>query len=125
MRCPCNSGDVYQACCGRFLDGDANAPTAVALMRSRYTAFVVGNADYLLSTWHPDTRPKQLELDPEQTWLGLVITDSFDGGPWDKVGVVVFTAHYRHNGARGSMTETSKFIRLRKQWLYVAAGSVG
>ncbi|MET0725475.1 MAG: YchJ family metal-binding protein, partial [Leifsonia sp.] len=51
-RCPCLSGEAYGSCCGRFHAG-AVAPTAVQLMRSRYSAFVVGDAAYLLDTWHP------------------------------------------------------------------------
>ena len=62
-RCPCLSGEVFGACCGRFLSEAADAPTAEQLMRSRYSAFVVGDAAYLLATWHPSTRPAELELE--------------------------------------------------------------
>ena len=65
-RCPCLSGLQYGECCGPFHSGDAFAPTAERLMRSRYSAFAVGDADYLLATWHPTTRPAELALDPEQ-----------------------------------------------------------
>ena len=63
-RCPCLSGSPYGECCAPFLAGAADAPTAVQLMRSRYTAYVVGDRSYLLATWHPSTRPTRLELDP-------------------------------------------------------------
>ena len=59
--CPCGSGQDYDACCGRLHAG-ALASDAEALMRSRYCAYVRGNADYLLATWHPTTRPAQLTL---------------------------------------------------------------
>ena len=63
--CPCLSGEQYADCCGRFHAGEAEAPTAEQLMRSRYSAFVVLDAGYLLRTWHPETRPASLELDPD------------------------------------------------------------
>ena len=64
-RCPCSSGEVYGACCGRFLgefvaSGTLTAPTPEQLMRSRFTAFATGNAAYLLASWHPSTRPATL-----------------------------------------------------------------
>lgn len=124
MRCPCNSGDTYEACCGRFIDvpeGASYPPTAEALMRSRYTAFATGNAAYLLRTWHPDTRPAVLELDPEQRWYRLDILETSAGGPWDTDGVVTFAARYRYDGERGALTETSRFLRQGRQWLYLDA----
>ena len=60
-------------CCGPYLDGGQSVPDAEALMRSRYSAFVLGRADWLLRTWHPDTRPATLELDPAERWLGLQV----------------------------------------------------
>ena len=65
--CPCGLGDDYAACCGR-LHGGAPAATAEALMRSRYSAFAVGDADYLLRTWHPSSRPRELVLEPDLRW---------------------------------------------------------
>ncbi|RAN79780.1 hypothetical protein B5P43_13190 [Bacillus sp. SRB_336] len=123
-RCPCNSGDTLAACCGRFIHAPAGTPfppTAEALMRSRYTAFATLSADYLLRTWHPDTRPDTLELDPQQHWYRLEILSTVRGGPWDNDGVVSFRARYRHGGVRDSLSETSRFVRLGKQWLYVDA----
>ncbi len=122
MRCPCNSGDTLDGCCGRFL-GNAAAfpPTAEALMRSRYSAFATRNTSYLVRTWHLDTRPAALELDPGQRWYRLEILDTVRGGPWDHDGIVSFTARYKHQGVRGSLTETSRFVRIGKQWLYVDA----
>ncbi|MCW3040562.1 MAG: hypothetical protein JWM31_2467, partial [Solirubrobacterales bacterium] len=66
--CPCGSGAAFAACCGelhrRRGSGRAAAPTAAALMRSRYSAFAVGDPVYLLASWHPSTRPRSLELAP-------------------------------------------------------------
>lgn len=70
-RCPCLSGETYGACCGPLHRGARTAATAEALMRSRYSAFAVGDARYLLATWHPSTRPSSLELDPDQVWRRL------------------------------------------------------
>lgn len=118
-RCPCLSGETYGNCCGRFHSGSASAPTAEALMRSRYSAFAVGNAPYLLATWHPDHRPDQLDLDPELEWRRLDILATSGGGPLDSTGTVEFTAHYRQDGQRGSQHELSRFVRENGQWLYL------
>ncbi|WP_448809795.1 YchJ family protein [Agromyces bauzanensis] len=120
-RCPCLSGETFGACCGRFLAGIAEAPTAEQLMRSRYTAFGVGDADYLLATWHPSTRPAALELDPAMRWLRLDIVRRERGGPLDRDGVVEFRAHYRHDGERGELHEVSTFVREDGRWRYLAA----
>ena len=74
--CPCESGKRYAECCGRWHAGPQflQAPDAEALMRSRYSAFVLDRLDYLLATWHPDTRPTALEPNPaDLKWLGLTI----------------------------------------------------
>lgn len=118
-RCPCLSGETYGNCCGRFHSGSASAPTAEALMRSRYSAFAVGNAPYLLATWHPDHRPDQLDLDPELEWRRLDILATSGGGPLDSTGTVEFTAYYRQDGQRGSQHELSRFVRENGQWLYL------
>ncbi|AXJ09168.1 YchJ family protein [Arthrobacter sp. PM3] len=117
--CPCLSGEQYADCCGRFHRGDADAPTAEQLMRSRYSAFVVGDAGYLLRTWHPDTRPADLELDPGMQWRRLDILSTSRGGPLDNEGVVEFAAHYRHDGGRGLQREASRFVREGRRWYYV------
>lgn len=125
-RCPCQSGETFGACCGRFLEsfGTVFPPTAEALMRSRFSAFATGNTAYLLATWHPEHRPVELELDVEQEWYRLDILDTQAGGPLDTEGVVIFRAHYRYQGVRENLTETSSFIRTGKQWLYVQALSL-
>lgn len=119
--CPCLSGERYADCCGRFHRGDAEAPTAEQLMRSRYSAFVVLNAAYLLRTWHPKTRPAQLELDPAVQWRRLDIVSTVRGGPLDTEGTVEFKAYYRHDGERGVQQETSRFLREDRRWYYVDA----
>ncbi|MDQ1582986.1 MAG: motif domain protein [Microbacteriaceae bacterium] len=120
-RCPCLSGESYGNCCGPFHRGDAAAPTAERLMRSRYSAFVVGDADYLLATWHPSTRPASIELDPEQRWFRLDILDRNGGGMLDSEGTVEFSARYRLNGGAGEQREVSRFVREDRCWLYLDA----
>ncbi|WP_036279181.1 YchJ family protein [Microbacterium sp. CH12i] len=119
MRCPCTSGDTYEACCGPLLAGDAAAPTAERLMRSRFTAFATGDAAYLLRSWHPSTRPNELEVDAETRWTRLDILAKEAGGPFDTAGVVTFEAFYREDGVRASMKERSRFVREDRTWLYV------
>ncbi|MDQ0754887.1 YchJ family protein [Arthrobacter sp. B3I4] len=119
--CPCLSGEQYNDCCGRYHRGEAEAPTAEQLMRSRYAAFVVLDAGYLLRTWHPDTRPGLLELDPEIQWRRLDIVSTSAGGPLDSDGVVEFKAYFRHDGERGLQQETSRFVRRARRWYYLGA----
>jgi SEC-C motif-containing protein len=121
VRCPCLSGETYGHCCGRFHSGAAEAPTAEALMRSRYSAFAVGDADYLLRTWHPSTRPKSLDLDPDQRWMRLDILSRSGGSLLESAGTVEFVAHYRYGRDRDSLHEHSRFVREHGRWLYVDA----
>ena len=119
--CPCGTGRTYALCCGRYHTGEA-APDAEALMRSRYSAFVTGNADYLRATWHPDTRPADLGLDaagsPRTTWLGLSVKQHRVTGP--DTAEVEFVARYRVGGGSAvRLHERSRFVRLGGRWLYV------
>ncbi len=119
MRCPCTSGDTYDRCCAPILSGAIAAPTAVRLMRSRFTAFATGDAEHLLRSWHPSTRPAGLDLDPEMRWRRLDILDTVAGGPFDAEGIVEFEAFFREDGAPGSMRERSRFVRENRTWLYL------
>ena len=121
--CPCLSGDQYGDCCGRFHAGEGDAPTAEQLMRSRYSAFVVLDPGYLLRTWHPETRPAALDLDPDMQWRRLDIISTRRGGPLDTEGTVEFKAHFRHDGERGVHHETSRFLRIDRRWYYVDAAA--
>lgn len=118
-RCPCGSGDVFGSCCGPLLDGVRPAPTAERLMRSRYTAFVRRDTAYLRETWHPTTRPAEVETDLALLWRRLVVLDRVDGGPFDDRGVVEFQAHWVEGGQRGVLHERSRFVRDGRRWFYV------
>ncbi len=117
--CPCDTGKPYPACCGRFHEGRP-APTAVALMRSRYAAFALGLADYVLATWHPTTRPGRLDLDDGVTWTGLVIESTEAGRAWEATGAVAFAASWSDiHGGSGVLRERSRFALVDGRWLYV------
>ncbi|MFI7018084.1 YchJ family protein [Streptomyces sp. NPDC050164] len=113
--CPCGLPGAYGDCCGRCHSGTAAAPTAEALMRSRYCAFVKRDVAYLLRTWHPRTRPGTLELDPRMRWTGLEILETSDGTAFHTTGTVEFRASYRG----GSLHERSRFERVDGAWVYV------
>ncbi|MDQ4502926.1 YchJ family protein [Sinomonas sp. ASV322] len=119
-RCPCGTGETYGACCGRYHAGQT-APTAEALMRSRYSAFAVGDRDYLVATWHPSTRPAVLELDGRTQWRRLDVVRTEAGGPFDDRGVVEFEARYADDDGRGVLRETSRFVREGGRWFYLDA----
>ena len=118
-RCPCGTGLDYAECCGRLHDGTARVATAEQLMRSRYAAFAVGDAGCLLDTWHPSTRPRSLELDPEVRWTGLEIVATSGGGMFEREGTVEFVARYVRDRARGAQHERSRFDRADGRWHYV------
>ena len=119
--CPCGSGNPYKTCCEPLHLTEKNAVTAEALMRSRYTAFVLKNAQYLLDTWHEDSRPNELELDSATKWLGLKILSSDAGGALDSTGTVQFVARYRIHGKGHRLEETSLFKKQDGRWYYYSA----
>ena len=118
-RCPCGSGDTYVSCCLPFHLGGTVPATAQLLMRSRYSAFAVGNAEYLRDSWHRATRPATIDLDEDVKWTLLEIVDTVRGGPFDTDGVVEFRAHYRSSQGRRTRHERSRFTREAGRWLYV------
>ncbi|WFE92757.1 YchJ family metal-binding protein [Micromonospora sp. WMMD987] len=119
--CPCGTGLPYPDCCGPLHRGDGTAGTAEALMRSRFSAFAVGDPDYLLRSWHSSTRPARLRLDPAQRWTRLEILERTGGGLLDSAGTVAFRAHYRAAGRPGTVDEHSRFVREDGGWVYLDA----
>lgn len=118
--CPCQSGRSYARCCAPFHRGETPAPDAQALMRSRYSAFVLADADYLLATWHPTTRPATLDLgDTAATrWLGLEVKRHRQQD--ESHATVEFVARYRIGGAPAvRLHEISRFERGQGRWYYV------
>ncbi len=115
--CPCGSRQSYERCCQRWHGGEA-APDAEALMRSRYTAYVLKLEDYLLATWHPGTRPKELDLaSAPRRWVGLKVL-RHEAGAAD-AALVEFFARYKAGGRAHELHETSRFVREDGRWLYV------
>lgn len=117
--CPCGSGRPLAACCGPLLAGAAPARDAEALMRSRYTAYVLGDEAYLLATWHPQSRPAHLGLDQDEPvkWLGLAIKRHQNHG--DGTALVEFVARYKIGGRAHRLHEASRFARVDGRWLYL------
>jgi SEC-C motif domain protein len=119
--CPCGWGASYDECCGRLHRGEA-APTAEALMRSRYSAFAVRDAAYLSRTWHSTTRPRGLSLDHSRRWIGLHVLGTARGGLLDTDGEVEFVARWEDaDGSRGRQHERSSFVREQGRWVYLDA----
>ncbi len=119
MDCPCGSGKEFGGCCARYFEGAEVAPTAEALMRSRYTAYTLQREDYLLSTWHASTRPAQLGLaeEPPTKWLGLEVKRHEQQD--EDHAIVEFVARYKVNGRAHRLHEVSRFVREAGQWFYV------
>lgn len=116
--CPCGSAAPYEECCAPLHRGGA-AETALALMRSRYSAFALGLEQYLLDSWHASTRPDGVELDGDTEWRRLQIVDTTLGGPSDDEGFVEYRASFRSEGKAGLLEERSRFTREEGRWLYV------
>ena len=117
LMCPCGSGDELAQCCGRYHAGAA-APSAELLMRSRYSAYVLKLADYLLATWHPSTRPSELDLAADDSkWLGLEVKRHAVQG--EEQATVEFVARYRIAGRGHRLHELSRFVREDGRWFYI------
>lgn len=86
-------------------------------MRSRYTAYVRGLTDYLIATWHLDTRPADLALEPGLRWLGLEVRRHRLTGP--EQAEVEFVARSKLGGRAHRLHETSRFVWQAGRWLYV------
>jgi SEC-C motif-containing protein len=118
--CPCGSGTPYAGCCGRWHGGPQHlqAPTAEALMRSRYSAYVRELGDYLQDTWHPSTRPAAPpEFEPGLRWLGLEVKRHTKLG--DERAEVLFVARSKLGGRAHRLQECSRFVREAGRWYYV------
>ncbi|WP_434740231.1 YchJ family protein [Micromonospora sp. SH-82] len=120
-QCPCGTGTTYARCCRPLHLGVTDAATAEELMRSRFSAFAVGDVDYLLRSWHSSTRPTRLVLDPGQRWLRLEIVGTSRGGLLDSTGTVEFRAHHRRAGQPDTLHERSTFVREDGRWVYLQA----
>jgi SEC-C motif-containing protein len=129
--CPCGRAGTfggtlpYDRCCGRHLDDPTTpAPDAEALMRSRYTGYVLGRADQLRASWDPAFRPRRIDLDQGITWLGLRVLDHVATGP--DAAQVEFVARLRDaSGREATVHERSRFVRRDGRWLYTDGDLLG
>ena len=123
--CPCGAGPSAAECCGRYLAaGGATAPTAEALMRSRYSAYVLGDIDYILATHDPDSteevnRDSTEKWSQEASWQGLEVRSTSAGGESDDHGEVEFVARYDVNGSPLQHHEKARFARKNDRWYYM------
>ena len=117
--CPCGNAAGYAHCCGPLHAG-VPADSAEALMRSRYSAYVLKREEYLLASWHPSTRPDHLKLaaqQPAPSWLGLSVRRHESSGDQ---AVVEFVARLRYGGGRAQrLHEISRFVRDAGRWYYL------
>ncbi|MGK9171889.1 YchJ family protein [Yokenella regensburgei] len=123
QRCPCGSAVEYSLCCQRYLSGTQVAPNPSQLMRSRYTAFVLRQADYLINTWHPVCQAAALREDIESgfartQWLGLTIFETAPGTN-ENEGYVSFVARYIEDDRPGAIIERSRFLKENGRWYYI------
>ncbi|WP_301454575.1 YchJ family protein [Acidipropionibacterium jensenii] len=116
--CPCGSGLPLGKCCGPVLDDPRAASSAEALMRSRYTAHVLGRWNHLYVTWHPRTRPELID-DDGLSWTGLEVVRTQDGQPGDSTGVVEYRAFFRDGAQQDCLHEVARFARRAVRWCYV------
>lgn len=119
QNCPCGTGDTYATCCQPIVQGMKKAITATQLMQSRYSAFVLKEADHILRSWHESSRPRSLNFDAHPvTWLGLEIHASKAGQATDDDGSVEFTSSYLEHGQLCRLRETSDFVKENGEWYY-------
>ncbi|KKJ75698.1 zinc chelation protein SecC [Kiloniella litopenaei] len=124
--CPCGSGVFYDACCGSFHSGLAFPQTAEQLMRSRYTAYVKQDVNYLKTTLWPQYQKSFNEIATllraqDSRWLGLEIIETHKGQSTDKEGSVEFVARSVVNGVADEQREKSLFRKKGRRWYYVKA----
>jgi len=128
--CPCGSNLPYEQCCGPYIAGERAAPTAEALMRSRYTAYSKQSVEYLGETLHPDYRSDHdvnatRRWAAESSWLGLEIRQVSGGKEEDAEGTVEFIATFKDKGVIRRHHERSRFRRDEGRWYYVDGEIVG
>lgn len=123
--CPCNSRLPYEICCGMYHNNPGTAPTAEALMRSRYCAFYTNNFDYINLTQKLKSSSGQntdqiADCNSQTQWIKLEILDTDKGLEKDKEGMVSFRAHFKDGKHIGKLSERSFFKRLKGEWFYIS-----
>lgn len=124
MNCYCGNNKSYKACCEVFHLNNGKTETAEQLMRSRYSAFVLANGDYLMQTHHKSTRPIKekkaiVKWAKSVQWIKLEILDTTTGLKSHNKGTVTFNAYFYENGKVDVIHEKSAFVKEDKQWYYL------
>ncbi len=123
--CPCGSDSSYEECCGRYIEKGINPPTAEALMRSRYCAYVKGVPEYIAETaLEPPPIGEIVKTIEETEFLSLQVVETKRGGALDRKGVVEFKARYITGRTEGVLHERSSFVKKKGVWLYDEKGSL-
>ena len=117
MNCPCRSGEIFDLCCGRFISHRLPAENAQQLMRSRYSAYVLNDVEYLNETWHPDYRPAALQPERGIRWLRLDVIAFCEQG---YEATVEFEALFLVDGRVDTLHESSRFVFEQGRWLYTS-----
>lgn len=124
MNCYCGNNKTYKSCCEVFHLNEGKTETAEQLMRSRYSAFVLANGDYLMATHHSSTRPLKekkaiVKWAKSVQWLKLEVTETSKGTEKDIKGTVTFNAYFFDNGKVDIIHEKSAFVKENNQWFYL------
>jgi SEC-C motif-containing protein len=123
VTCPCGKGESFEVCCGRFIRGEAEPETAEDLMRARYTAYALGEIDYVVKTHDPATAHqvdrKSTELWSKQSkWLGFELVSVERGGAFDEDGNIEFVARYKIRGVTVGHRERAHFRKRSGRWVF-------
>jgi SEC-C motif-containing protein len=127
MKCPCNPSKNYIDCCEKAHLNIVSVNTAEELMRSRYSAFVLGNIKYLHQSHHSASRPSKSENKEIEKWaksvhwLKLEVIQTTKGKIKDKTGTVEFKAFFMENGKVNIIHENSLFCLENEHWVYLKA----
>lgn len=127
MQCPCNPNKKYTECCKIAHNNIANVTSAEQLMRSRYSAFVLANIEYLQKSHHSSTRPKNREKKEilawtkSVEWIKLEVINTTKGQKNDNTGTVEFKAYFLENGLMDIIHENSAFCKENNHWVYLKA----
>jgi len=116
MNCPCHSGQPFDQCCQRFISHRERPENALQLMRSRYSAYVLEDLEYLTETWHPDYRPAGMLIDPRIHWIGLEIIATEER---NQQATVEFEARLLVDAKVEAMHQKSAFTLGQGRWLYI------
>lgn len=129
--CPCGSNLEYDKCCKPIISGKTVAPTAEALMRARYSAYVKHEIQFIADSCLRGEGESDIDMEEtrkwseESQWLGLKIHGTKDGGPNDAEGIVEFSASYILNGMKDEHREVAGFKKVDGKWLYAEGRLAG